>query len=107
MVLTSVIAILALAVQAEPIPESDVDVPVEQAGTQETASPVEEPTLASGADKEASPDEKVICKRTAVTGSKFKKKVCGTKKQWEMMANSSSRAARDIQRRNRSTGSPQ
>ncbi|MEM7665128.1 MAG: hypothetical protein AAF250_04680 [Pseudomonadota bacterium] len=102
MELTSVIAAVLLALQAQPVPTDSTEETAEAApaSTDQSAN-------AETAEAEADQGEKVICKRTAVVGSKFKKKVCGTKKQWEMMANSSSRAARDIQRRNRSTGGPQ
>ncbi len=47
----------------------------------------------------ADDDDKIICRRTAVIGSKFKKKVCGTKKQWETLSNRGSETTRNLQRR--------
>lgn len=49
--------------------------------------------------EEANDDDKIICKRTAVIGSKFKKKICGTKKQWETLQNRGTEQTRDMQRR--------
>ena len=35
---------------------------------------------------EADDDDRMICKRTQIIGSKFKKKICGTKDDWDQMA---------------------
>ncbi len=50
-------------------------------------------------DKMADDEDKIICRRTAVIGSKFKKKICGTKKQWETLSNRGSETTRSLQRR--------
>ena len=44
-------------------------------------------------------EERVICKRTSIVGSKFKKKMCGTKKQWETLEARSRDAAQRAQSR--------
>ena len=41
----------------------------------------------------------MICKRTAVVGSKFKKKVCGTPTQWAAMEGRSQNLTGEMQRR--------
>ena len=46
-------------------------------------------------------EDKVICKRTKITGSKFNKKVCGTAKEWELKKQNSKEAAEDFQKKGR------
>ncbi|MXO52205.1 hypothetical protein GRI42_12900 [Erythrobacter gaetbuli] len=46
-------------------------------------------------------EERVICKRTSIVGSKFKKKMCGTKADWDRMAQNSKDATREFQTRGR------
>ncbi|MEL7218508.1 MAG: hypothetical protein AAGK01_08770 [Pseudomonadota bacterium] len=81
MELTAILASLLLASQAQPAAE--------------TSATQSEPK----AEQSAGDDEKIICRRTAITGSKFKKRICGTKKQWEDMANRGSDTTREFQRR--------
>ncbi|WP_298469580.1 hypothetical protein [uncultured Erythrobacter sp.] len=50
-------------------------------------------------EQAANDDDKIICRRTAIVGSKFKKKICGTKKQWETLANRGAETTREFQRR--------
>lgn len=45
--------------------------------------------------------DRITCRYTQVIGSKFKKRLCGTKAQWETMDQRASDDAREIQRRNR------
>lgn len=45
-----------------------------------------------------SEDGNVICKREAVVGSNFKRKVCATAEQWKAMEESSRATTADIQR---------
>ena len=42
--------------------------------------------------------ERLICKRQAVVGTKFKRKVCATAAQWEVAAEQGRRTTADIQR---------
>ncbi len=84
------LAATLLAMQAQPTPTTEAS----------EANPVEEPQTAEQvAQTEASDDDKIICRRTAITGSKFKKKICGTKKEWETLANRGSKDTRELQRR--------
>ena len=48
---------------------------------------------------EEADDARIICKRTAVIGSKFKKKLCGTVKEWKIMEGRSRDTAKKIQSR--------
>lgn len=86
------LAILALGLQAGP--ETAAEKPADAAAT--AASDSE-----SAAAKEAKveDDNKVICRREAVVGSRFKKKVCATKAQWEEMYARNRETAQDMQRR--------
>ncbi|MDJ0642129.1 MAG: hypothetical protein QNJ15_04875 [Erythrobacter sp.] len=87
------LAAFLAAAQAQPVNENaaseatavDAD-RVEQVAREETA-------------KVADDDDKIICRRTAIIGSKFKKKICGTKKQWETLANRGADTTRELQRR--------
>ena len=55
--------------------------------------------VAAQSDKKADDDDKIICRRTAIIGSKFKKRICGTKKQWQTLENRSAETTREWQRR--------
>lgn len=66
---------------------------------QNTPSDVVQTAETAQADEQSDDSEKVICRRTAVIGSKFKKKICGTKKQWETLENRSEETTRTWQRR--------
>ena len=37
-------------------------------------------------EAEEEDEDRMICKRTQIIGSKFKKKICGTKDDWDQMA---------------------
>lgn len=99
---TPFLAAIALASQAAPEP-------AEQSATPESDAPKAEETEQVGpekseaeakakAEKKANED-KIICRRTAVVGSKFKKRICGTKKQWEEMARRGQDNALEFQQR--------
>ncbi|MDJ0642128.1 MAG: hypothetical protein QNJ15_04870 [Erythrobacter sp.] len=77
--LATAIAATLLAMQGQPA------APAEQTESAETAEQADE--------------NKIICRRTAITGSKFKKKICGTKKEWETLATRGARDTRELQRR--------
>lgn len=86
---TPLLATIALALQAAPEP-------AEESATPENDAPKAEETEQVGPEKseaeakakaaKKADEDKIICRRTAVVGSKFKKRICGTKKQWEEMA---------------------
>ena len=46
-------------------------------------------------------EERVICRRTSIVGSKFKKKMCGTQADWDRMAQNAKDATREFQTRGR------
>ena len=71
----------------------------ETAAAQAAAEPVATQAAAVEAQEEANDDNKVICRRTTVIGSKFKKRICGTKKQWETMEARAEADTRAFQRR--------
>jgi len=48
-----------------------------------------------------SEDGEMICKRTALAGSRFKRKICATKDEWASRAMLDKRAVESIQRRPR------
>lgn len=71
----------------------------QDAGTAETPT-VEAPAqVAVQEEEEVDDDDKIICKRTAVIGSKFKKQICGTQKQWATLESRSTETTREWQRR--------
>ena len=64
------------------------------------AQPTAQAESAEAAQAEEQADaNKIICRRTAITGSKFKKKICGTKKEWETLAQRGAKDTRELQRR--------
>ena len=54
----------------------------------------------AAAEEEAYENE-VVCKRTAIVGSKFKKKICATRKQWALERERSRQETSNLQRRSR------
>ncbi len=82
--LAATLASLLLAMQAQPAERVAVsasqDEPAEKA-------------------KDKDDKDKVICKRTAVIGSKFKKKICATQEEWETLRAQSAEETRSMQRR--------
>ena len=64
-----------------------------------TATAALEPAPVATADATETTDpDKQICKRTKVTGSNFKRKVCGTAADWARMEAESRKATEQIQR---------
>ena len=84
---------LLLAVQAQPAPETDPETEVEAteaANTETEAAPAPE--------AEAATDEnKIICRRTQVIGSKFTKRVCGTQAEWDELSRRGQTNTREFQ----------
>jgi len=70
-----------------------------QNAAQDAAEPVAQTVAAAADPEEAGEDEKMICRRTAVIGSKFKKRICATKKEWETLREQNVENAREMQRR--------
>ena len=87
--LTTTIAVALITMQAQPT-----------AGAEgaETKSNETAPTTEQTAKVEDD-EEKIICRRTEIVGSKFKKKICGTKEQWETLANRGASTTREMQRK--------
>ena len=85
----------AAAPEAPPAPESTVATETARA---EPAAPA-----AQVAQEEAAVDEedKVICRRTAVVGSRFKKRICGTAREWTTLRGESKDVTRRLQRSGR------
>ncbi|MEE4200807.1 hypothetical protein [Erythrobacter sp.] len=67
--------------------------------------PVAAPALAQNSSEQADSeealddDDKMVCRREAVIGSRFKKRVCATKKEWRELAERGRSDTEDIQRR--------
>lgn len=106
---------LILASQAQPAPETAET----QAAVQEAEAVAQEPGEGEGAPAEAAQegsgppaepartpeeiadDDKIVCKREAVVGSRFKKRICATKKEWRTLRERSSQETANMQRRMR------
>lgn len=63
-------------------------------------APPAEPS-ASAAEQQVADDDKVICRRTAVVGSRFKKRICGTRREWATLRARGKDTTRDMQRAGR------
>ncbi len=73
---------LLLAIQAQPAPESNTETEVEAteaANTETQAAP-------APAAEPATDENRIICRRTQVIGSKFTKRICGTQAEWDELA---------------------
>jgi len=100
LITTPFLASLALALQAAPEP-------AENPAAQEAETPKAEETEQVGPEKadasvkaaKKADEDKIICRRTAVVGSKFKKRICGTKKEWAEMARRGQDNALEFQQR--------
>jgi len=68
----------------------------EQAAAAPEKATVTESTKQASADKDSG---RLICKRQAIAGSNFKRKVCATAQQWKVSAEEGRRTTADIQRR--------
>jgi len=49
----------------------------------------------------------VVCRRTIITGSRFKRKVCMTRRQWRDLQSRTQKDIEDVQRMNTQTNNPQ
>ena len=85
------LAALLAAAQAPAAADSKAaEAAADEPKTEQVATPAEQ--------AKANDDDKIICRRTAIIGSKFKKRICGTKKQWETLANRGSATTQELQR---------
>ncbi len=82
--LTGLMASLFLALQAQPA---------------EAPAPKPDPAAEAAPEEAVNDEDKIVCRRTAITGSKFKKKVCATKKEWASLGRRSRENAGEMQRR--------
>jgi len=96
---TSILAVIALSMQAAPETEPAQQAAQEEAATAETTADEAAPGPEQGKEAKENDENEIICRREAVVGSKFKKKICGTRKQWEDLANRARQDAQDMQRR--------
>lgn len=108
---TPLVALIALALQAAPEPAVEPEtqaVETEAAETEavptgETAEAsegtegTEGPPVDEQAQKER--DDEIICRREAVIGSKFKKRICATRKEWQTLAERSRDTTQELQNR--------
>jgi hypothetical protein len=94
MIAATPILALALAMQTQPATtDQTAATPAAEVEATETA---EAETTEKAADK-----DRIICRRTATVGSKFKKKVCGTKKHWQELSRRSQGTTDELKRRGR------
>ena len=54
------------------------------------------PVPAGAASAEPPDEQKFVCKQDAKAGSRFAKKICKSKAQWELLAEEHKRAAKDL-----------
>lgn len=87
---TAALATFALALQAAPAVDDaqDAIAVAETAGIDESQS-VE--------DDES--EDRLICRRTAIIGSKFKKRICATADEWETLSRQGQDTTKEFQRR--------
>jgi hypothetical protein len=98
---TALTASLLMSVQAAP-PPTEPEPPAAPEATEEVVEAVVADPAAPAVQQAAvDDDDKVICRRTAITGSRFKKRLCGTRKEWEEMRNRSKDATQGMQRSGR------
>ncbi len=56
-------------------------------------------------EEELKDENKRVCRRVPVIGSRMKKKVCASRKEWEEQAEASRKSTENMQRRGQSPGS--
>ena len=69
------------------------------------ATPVETQVAPAETQASAEDDNKRECRRVALIGTRMKKKVCATRKEWREMAEQSRETTGDLQRRGQVPGS--
>lgn len=65
---------------------------LQSGGTSETAAGVSQGSEAANAEDE------VICKKTAMAGSKFKKELCATAEEWQRQAQHAANTTKELKR---------
>ncbi|MBT8431156.1 MAG: hypothetical protein HKP43_06365 [Altererythrobacter sp.] len=71
-----------MTIQTQPALETDTETQVETTAAENT-----ETEVASQPEAEPATDEnKIICRRTQVIGSRFTKRICGTQDEWDELA---------------------
>ncbi|MBD2840726.1 hypothetical protein [Erythrobacter rubeus] len=97
---------LLASIQAQAAPQTGGEEPQAVEATAEDDALLgdanDEPAVAEAATDE----DKVICRRTRITGSRFNKKLCGTKAQWEAMSRRGKNATEELRNRGRSIAQP-
>lgn len=73
---------------------------------QATAATADDTAQGASAETDRTDGDRVICKRTIITGSRFKKRVCMTWREWQAISDQSTGLAENIQRRGVQTGDP-
>lgn len=85
--LTSLIAastlLVSLQAQAASDPQQAEAQTIEQSATENGGEPEATPEPKA---EEANDENRVICRRTQVIGSKFSKRICGTQAEWDELA---------------------
>jgi len=99
-------AYLLISVQAAS-PVSTPEAPSAPESTEEVTQIALNEPEAPAAKEEAEDEDKIICRRTAIVGSRFKKRICGTQKEWESMSRRSRDATQGMQRSGRGLESDQ
>lgn len=87
---TAALAIFALALQGAPVVDDTQDpIAVAETDSIDESQSVE--------DDES--EDRLICRRTAIIGSKFKKRICATAEEWETLSRRGQDTTKEFQRR--------
>ncbi|MEM1196586.1 MAG: hypothetical protein AAGH57_10820 [Pseudomonadota bacterium] len=82
---------LLLATQAQPTETTQA--------TDEAVETLEAAEVPPVEEAQKDRDDEIICRREAVVGSKFKKKICATRAEWQTLAERSRDTTQQFQRR--------
>ncbi|MBV7266002.1 hypothetical protein [Erythrobacter ani] len=97
---------LLVSLQAQAAPQTSEDEPKAVEASEVSANPTEAVDAEPEVTAAAAEEDEIICRRTRVVGSRFNKKLCGTKAQWEAMSDRSRDTAQEFQRKGRSIRQP-
>lgn len=89
---TALTAALVFSLQSAPAQNAEVIAASDTDTTEAAAEPEKEASEVEDGDE-------MVCRRTVVTGSKFTRRVCATRREWTILADRSRDAAQEIQRR--------
>ena len=92
--LASAALVFSLQAQAASEPEQET---VEETGVTQIEEAAPEPEAEPATD-----DNTVICRRTQIIGSKFSKRLCATRAEWENKARRDQAAAAEMQKKGKS-----